>query len=127
MTDDDALAAFKEVSQLEGIIPALETSHALAHLKSLCQQVLHGTKIVLNFSGRGEKGTNSVMKHLDLNLFRTRVETIDTQLFLMHMICSRQPALVGWLGTLVCVWLGFLLRSQPFYPLHHSVSVTYDL
>lgn len=66
VTDDDALAAFQEVSRLEGIIPALETSHALAYLKTLCQQVPDGTKIVLNFSGRGDKDVNSVMKYLDL-------------------------------------------------------------
>lgn len=66
VTDDDALKAFQEVSKLEGIIPALETSHALAHLKTLCQQVPNGTKIVLNFSGRGDKDVNSVMKYLNL-------------------------------------------------------------
>ena len=66
VTDDDALAAFQEVSQLEGIIPALETSHALAHLKVLAAQVPDGTRIVLNFSGRGDKDVNSVMKYLNL-------------------------------------------------------------
>ena len=66
VTDDDALAAFQEVSKLEGIIPALETSHALAYLNILCQQVPDGTKIVLNFSGRGDKDVNSVMEYLNL-------------------------------------------------------------
>jgi tryptophan synthase beta chain len=66
VTDQDALDAFQEVSKLEGIIPALETSHALAYLKVLCQQVPDGTRIVLNFSGRGDKDVNSVMKYLDM-------------------------------------------------------------
>lgn len=62
-----ALEAFQEVSQLEGIIPALETSHALAHLKQLAPTLPDGTRIVLNFSGRGDKDVNSVMKHLKLD------------------------------------------------------------
>jgi tryptophan synthase beta chain len=53
------------VSRLEGIIPALETSHALAYLKTLAAQVPDGTRIVLNFSGRGDKDVNSVMKYLN--------------------------------------------------------------
>jgi tryptophan synthase beta subunit len=67
VTDDDALAAFQEVSRLEGIIPALETAHALAHLKTVCSSVPHGTRIVVNFSGRGDKDVNSVMKYLDVD------------------------------------------------------------
>lgn len=53
--DDEALAAFQLVSRLEGIIPALETSHALAYLDKLCPTVPDGTRIVLNCSGRGDK------------------------------------------------------------------------
>ncbi|CAI5955955.1 unnamed protein product [Closterium sp. NIES-64] len=44
VTDDEALQAFKRVSRLEGIIPALETSHALAYLEYLCPQLADGTK-----------------------------------------------------------------------------------
>lgn len=53
--DDEALAAFQLVSRLEGIIPALETSHALAYLDKLCPAVPDGTRIVINCSGRGDK------------------------------------------------------------------------
>eukprot|EP00892_Ulva_mutabilis_P006195 jgi/Ulvmu1/3948/UM018_0171.1 len=67
VTDQDALDAFQEVSRLEGIIPALETSHALAHLKALAPTLPDGTRIVLNFSGRGDKDVNSVMKYLNLD------------------------------------------------------------
>lgn len=56
VTDDEALEAFKRVSQLEGIIPALETSHALAYLEKVCPTLQDGTKVVVNFSGRGEIG-----------------------------------------------------------------------
>ena len=53
--DDEALGAFQLVSRLEGIIPALETSHALAFLDKLAPTVPDGTRIVLNCSGRGDK------------------------------------------------------------------------
>ena len=53
--DDEALVAFQQVSKLEGIIPALETSHAFAYLDRLCPTVPDGTRIVLNCSGRGDK------------------------------------------------------------------------
>nr|ACU21387.1 unknown [Glycine max] len=45
--------AFKRVSRLEGIIPALETSHALAYLEKVCPTLANGAKVVVNFSGRG--------------------------------------------------------------------------
>ena len=67
VTDDDALAAFREVSQLEGIVPALETAHALAYLKTLCAEVADGTRIVLNFSGRGDKDVTQAMKFLGMD------------------------------------------------------------
>ena len=53
--DDEALGAFQLVSKLEGIIPALETSHALAYLDKLCPTLPDGTRVVVNCSGRGDK------------------------------------------------------------------------
>lgn len=64
VTDAQALQAFQLVSQLEGIIPALETSHALAYLEQLCKEVAPGTKIVVNFSGRGDKDVQNAAKYL---------------------------------------------------------------
>ncbi|KAH9531206.1 hypothetical protein CY35_19G025000 [Sphagnum magellanicum] len=64
VTDDEALEAFQQLSKLEGIIPALETSHALAFLEKLCPTLEHGTRVVLNCSGRGDKDVNSVIKYL---------------------------------------------------------------
>ncbi|CAI0460585.1 unnamed protein product, partial [Linum tenue] len=55
VTDEEALEAFKRVSRLEGIIPALETSHALAYLEKLFPTLPDKTKVVLNCSGRGDK------------------------------------------------------------------------
>mmetsp|Transcript_26984 Transcript_26984/g.59004 ORF Transcript_26984/g.59004 Transcript_26984/m.59004 type:complete len:456 (+) Transcript_26984:38-1405(+) len=64
VTDQEALDAFQRLSQLEGIIPALETSHAIAHLEKLCPTLPGGTRIVINCSGRGDKDVNSVIKYL---------------------------------------------------------------
>jgi tryptophan synthase beta chain len=58
--DDDALKAFHELSRLEGIIPALESAHAIAHAKTL---TLPGDQIVIvNLSGRGDKDVTEVMR-----------------------------------------------------------------
>ena len=59
-------AAFKRLSRLEGIIPALETSHALAYLEKLCPTLADGTKVVLNCSGRGDKDVHTAIKHLQV-------------------------------------------------------------
>jgi len=66
VTDDEAVAAFVRLSQLEGIIPALETSHAIAYLETLCPQLEDGTKVVVNCSGRGDKDVKAVAQYLNL-------------------------------------------------------------
>ncbi|CAJ1964210.1 unnamed protein product [Sphenostylis stenocarpa] len=66
VTDEEALEAFKRVSQLEGIIPALETSHALAYLEKLCPILPNGTKVVVNCSGRGDKDVQTAFKFLSV-------------------------------------------------------------
>ncbi|KAI8552780.1 hypothetical protein RHMOL_Rhmol06G0294400 [Rhododendron molle] len=66
ITDEEALEAFKRLSRLEGIIPALETSHALAYLEKLCPTLPNGTKVVLNCSGRGDKDVMTATKYLQV-------------------------------------------------------------
>jgi len=66
VTDAQALEAFQRLSQLEGIIPALETAHAIAYLETLCPQLTGNPRIVLNCSGRGDKDVNTVAKVLDI-------------------------------------------------------------
>lgn len=66
VTDQGALDAFQQLSRLEGIIPALETSHAIAYLATLCPQISGSPRIVLNCSGRGDKDVQTVAKILDL-------------------------------------------------------------
>jgi tryptophan synthase beta chain len=64
-TDKDALAAFQRLSQLEGIIPALETAHAIAYLETLCPQLSGSPRLIINCSGRGDKDVQTVAKFLD--------------------------------------------------------------
>ncbi|MEE9218189.1 MAG: tryptophan synthase subunit beta [Acidobacteriota bacterium] len=59
-TDDEALAAFHELSQYEGILPALESSHAVAFLHREAAALPSGTKVIVNLSGRGDKDVDSV-------------------------------------------------------------------
>jgi tryptophan synthase beta chain len=65
ITDDEALAAFRDLSELEGIIPALETAHAVALAGQLADEGNHDT-IVVNLSGRGDKDMQQVAELLDL-------------------------------------------------------------
>ncbi|NEO88360.1 MAG: tryptophan synthase subunit beta [Spirulina sp. SIO3F2] len=65
VTDMEAVAAFQRLSELEGIIPALETSHAIAYLETLCPQLTGSPRIVLNCSGRGDKDVQTVAKYLE--------------------------------------------------------------
>ena len=59
-TDDEALAAFHVLAKTEGIIPALESSHALAHLAKVAPTMSKDQMIILNLSGRGDKDVNQV-------------------------------------------------------------------
>ncbi len=54
-TDDEALAAFQRLSRTEGIIPALESAHAIAHVLKVAPQMKPDEIIVANLSGRGDK------------------------------------------------------------------------
>ena len=61
-TDKEALEAFHELCRVEGIIPALETSHAVAYAIKLAAQMKKGENIVINLSGRGDKDLNTVAR-----------------------------------------------------------------
>ena len=62
--DDDALSALQETSRLTGIIPALETAHALAWLRREGPNMKPGTKVLLCLSGRGDKDVPRVAEIL---------------------------------------------------------------
>ena len=68
VTDDEALAAFQTLCQLEGIIPALEPSHALAHVIKIAPTLPSDHIIVVNLSGRGDKDIFTVAKHLGFDM-----------------------------------------------------------
>jgi tryptophan synthase beta chain len=63
-TDDEALAAFQLCAELEGIIPALESAHAIARLPDICREVGKDGIVVLLLSGRGDKDIFAVAEHL---------------------------------------------------------------
>ena len=66
VTDDQALEAFKTCTRLEGIIPALESSHALAHAEIVAKDLPKDHIMVVNMSGRGDKDVNTVAAHLGM-------------------------------------------------------------
>lgn len=68
ITDVEAIEALQRLSQLEGIIPALETSHAFAYLEMLCPQLNGSPRIVINCSGRGDKDVQTVAKYLGMSI-----------------------------------------------------------
>jgi tryptophan synthase beta chain len=67
-TDEEALDAFQLCSKLEGIIPALESAHALARLPEIAADVGKGGIVVLNLSGRGDKDVATVAAHMGLEI-----------------------------------------------------------
>jgi tryptophan synthase beta chain len=67
-TDDEALEAFQLCSRLEGIIPALESAHGLAHVMKLAPTMKQDDIVVLNLSGRGDKDIFTVAHHLGVKL-----------------------------------------------------------
>ncbi len=60
VTDDEAMAAFHSLTRIEGIIPALESSHALAYAIKLAPTLSKDQSIIVNLSGRGDKDINTI-------------------------------------------------------------------
>jgi tryptophan synthase beta chain len=67
-TDDEALAAFELCAKLEGIIPALESAHAIARLPELAREIGKDGVVVLCLSGRGDKDVNTVANALGMQI-----------------------------------------------------------
>ncbi|MEB3286357.1 MAG: tryptophan synthase subunit beta [Vampirovibrionales bacterium] len=65
-TDAEALEVFSDLARFEGILPALESCHALAHAKKLSRTTPPETLILVNLSGRGDKDLHTVMQELKL-------------------------------------------------------------
>ena len=64
VTDQGALEAFQTLARLEGILPALESSHAVAHARSVARELSPDGVLLINLSGRGDKDVNTVEKVL---------------------------------------------------------------
>jgi tryptophan synthase beta chain len=67
-TDDEALEAFQLCSRLEGILPALEPSHALARIGEIAKDIGKGGIVVLNLSGRGDKDIFTIAKAIGADI-----------------------------------------------------------
>jgi tryptophan synthase beta chain len=65
VTDADALAAFHRLARCEGILPALESSHAVAHAIALARDLPRDANVLCNLSGRGDKDVHTVAAHGD--------------------------------------------------------------
>ena len=62
ITDTEALQAFHQLTRIEGIIPALESSHAMAYGVKLAAEMNPEQNIIINLSGRGDKDMNTIAK-----------------------------------------------------------------
>jgi tryptophan synthase beta chain len=68
VTDEEALEAFRLLSETEGIIPALECSHATAYVLKLAPSLKRDQIVVINLSGRGDKDVPSVAAQIGVKL-----------------------------------------------------------
>ncbi len=68
VTDDEALHAFHALCRNEGIIPALESSHALAYAARIAPTMGKDKALLVNLSGRGDKDMNTVSKLAEISL-----------------------------------------------------------
>src|SRR5713101_3192328 len=64
VSDDEALAAFQTLARLEGILPALESAHAIAYVERLARELGRSKIVLVNLSGRGDKDVTTVEKQL---------------------------------------------------------------
>jgi tryptophan synthase beta chain len=68
ITDDEALAGFKTLTQVEGVIPALESAHAVALGLKVAEELGKGKIVIINLSGRGDKDMHTVAKAMGVKL-----------------------------------------------------------
>ena len=68
MTDDEAVEAFEYLSRIEGIIPAIESAHAVAHAMKLAPTIGRDKIIVINISGRGDKDCAAIARYRGENI-----------------------------------------------------------
>ena len=69
VTDDEAVEAFEYLSRMEGIIPAIESSHAVAYAKKLAPTMRKDQIIVITISGRGDKDVAAIARYRGVEIF----------------------------------------------------------
>ncbi len=69
VTDDEAVAAFEYLSRTEGIIPAIESAHAVAHAMKLAKEMKREEVLVVNLSGRGDKDVAAIARYRGVNIY----------------------------------------------------------
>ncbi|NLO41193.1 MAG: tryptophan synthase subunit beta [Ruminiclostridium sp.] len=69
VTDDEAVAAFEYLSRTEGIIPAIESAHAVAHAMVIAKEMTPEQIIVINVSGRGDKDVAAIARYKGVDLY----------------------------------------------------------
>ena len=77
VTDEEALEAFQTTARLEGIIPALETAHALYHAEKVAKELGPGTNLVVNLSGRGDKDVEVAADALHIDVWEAEEASGD--------------------------------------------------
>ena len=70
-SDRDALTAFYNLSRLEGIIPALESSHAVGHAIKMASHLPKEATLLVNLSGRGDKDMDYVLNHYPIEAYES--------------------------------------------------------
>jgi tryptophan synthase beta chain len=84
-TDHEAVEAFYGLSRMEGIIPALESSHAVAHAIKLAKTMKKDEIILVNLSGRGDKDIDYVLEHYPLVEYEPTGKENGFEEFLSHI------------------------------------------
>jgi tryptophan synthase beta chain len=77
VTDEEALEAFQTTARFEGIIPALETAHALYHAEKVAKELGPGTNLVVNLSGRGDKDVEVAADALHIDVWEAEEASGD--------------------------------------------------
>jgi len=67
VTDEEALESFQMTARLEGVIPALETAHAISYAEKVAKKLGPGTNLIVNLSGRGDKDVEVVADALGID------------------------------------------------------------
>ena len=69
VTDEEAVSAFEYLSRVEGIIPALESAHAVAHARKIAPTMQKDQIVVVNLSGRGDKDVAAIARYRGVELY----------------------------------------------------------